>query len=60
MYSKKPNSFLAPLAIVGITIGCLGAAYKFIFVDSKRKENAQAEKPNNKTSKYQSGKDEDD
>lgn len=60
MASKKPNSFLAPLAIAGITIGFLSAAYKFIFVDSKRKENAQAKKPKSKTSKYQSGKDEGD
>lgn len=60
MALKKPNLFLAPLAIAGIMIGFFGAAYKFIFVDSKRKENAQAKKPNNKTSKYQSGNDEDD
>lgn len=44
MSLKKPNSFLAPLAIAGITIGFLGAAYKFIFVDSKRHENTQTEK----------------
>ncbi len=44
MSSKKPNTLLAPLAIAGITIGFLGAAYKFIFVDSKRHTDVSQEK----------------
>ncbi|WP_171255065.1 hypothetical protein [Acinetobacter sp. NCu2D-2] len=43
MSSKKPNKVLAPLVIAGITIGFLGAAYKFIFVDSKRTKKDQTE-----------------
>lgn len=57
MSSKKPNTLLAPLAIAGITIGFLGAAYKFIFVDSKRhphvsKEKTQDQTPQDPPSKF--------
>ncbi|MDM1342745.1 hypothetical protein HXZ95_00520 [Acinetobacter pseudolwoffii] len=45
MNRKKPNKILTPLVIAGITIGFLGAAYKFIFVDSKRTEKAQPKTP---------------
>lgn len=44
MTAKRPNKILTPLVIVGITVGFLGAAYKFIFVDSKRTEKEQPEK----------------
>lgn len=43
MSAKKPNTLLAPLVIAGITIGFLGAAYKFIFVDSKSTKKEQKE-----------------
>ncbi len=45
MNRKKPNKILTPLVIAGITIGFLGAAYKFIFVDSKRTEKAHPKTP---------------
>lgn len=50
MNRKKPNKILTPLVIAGITIGFLGAAYKFIFVDSKRTEKAQPETPDTEES----------
>ena len=43
MSAKKPNTVLAPLVIAGITIGFLGAAYKFIFIDSKSPKKEQNE-----------------
>ena len=29
--NRKPNKFLAPIVIAGVTIGFLASAYKFVF-----------------------------
>ena len=33
MTDKKPNKFVAPIIIVGITVGFLASAYKFVFAN---------------------------
>lgn len=43
MKSKKPNKILSPLIIAGITIGFLGAAYKFIFIPAKKDTQKELE-----------------
>lgn len=51
MSAKKPNRLFAPLVIAGITIGFLGAAYKFIFVEAKSTKKEQKENSINPPSK---------
>lgn len=45
MSNRKPNKFLAPVIIAGITVGFLVSAYKFIFAKDQHQlsTNAQAE-----------------
>ena len=45
MPTRKPNKFLAPVIIAGITAGFLVSAYKFIFAKKQHQPstNAQAE-----------------
>lgn len=33
MTDKKPNKFVAPIIIAGITVGFLASAYKFVFAN---------------------------
>ena len=33
MTDKKPNKFVAPIIITGITVGFLASAYKFVFAN---------------------------
>ena len=35
MQPKKPNKFIAPVVIAGITVGFLASAYKFVFAKPK-------------------------
>ena len=35
MSKKKPNNFIAPIVIAGITVGFLASAYKFVFAKPK-------------------------
>ena len=37
---KKPNRFLAPIVIAGITVGFLASAYKFIFAKPSSKQGS--------------------
>lgn len=37
MPPKKPNKFIAPVVIAGITVGFLASAYKFVFAKPKKK-----------------------
>lgn len=39
--SKKPNKFLAPVVIAGVTIGFLASAYKFVFAKPDENKNNQ-------------------
>ena len=42
MTDKKPNKFVAPIIIAGITVGFLASAYKFVFANKdKSRLNAQ-------------------
>lgn len=41
--SKKPNKFLAPVVIAGVTIGFLASAYKFVFAKPENVKKGQAE-----------------
>ena len=42
MTSKKPSKVVAPIIIVGITVGFLASAYKFVFANKdKSRLNAQ-------------------
>lgn len=45
MPTRKPNRFLAPVIIAGITVGFLVSAYKFIFAKKQHQPstNVQAE-----------------
>ena len=38
MSKKKPNNFIAPIVIAGITVGFLASAYKFVFAKPKSKD----------------------
>lgn len=35
---QKPNRFIAPIVIAGITVGFLASAYKFIFAKPKNEQ----------------------
>ena len=43
MPNKKPNNFVAPIVIAGITVGFLVSAYKYVFAKPKKskKENLE-------------------
>lgn len=34
--NRKPNNFLAPIVIAGVTIGFLASAYKFVFAKTEQ------------------------
>ena len=36
MTSKKPSKVVAPIIIVGITVGFLASAYKFVFANKDK------------------------
>ena len=36
MTHKKPNKVVAPIIIVGITVGFLASAYKFVFANKDK------------------------
>lgn len=38
MSKKKPNNFIAPFVIAGITVGFLASAYKFVFAKPKKQQ----------------------
>lgn len=38
--SKKPNNFLAPAVIAGVTIGFLAAGYQLVFGEKKPKPDS--------------------
>ena len=39
MSKKKPNNFIAPIVIAGITVGFLASAYKFVFAKPKKQKS---------------------
>jgi len=39
MSKKKPNNFIAPIVIAGITVGFLASAYKFVFAKPKKQSS---------------------
>ena len=39
MSKKKPNNFIAPFVIAGITVGFLASAYKFVFAKPKKRKS---------------------
>lgn len=43
MSQKKPNKFIAPLVIAGITVGFLASAYKFVFTGNKKQTETETE-----------------
>lgn len=45
---KKPNKFIAPIVIAGITIGFLASAFKFVFAksDDKKKVDLKTDELN--------------
>ena len=45
MPNQKPNKFLAPVIIAGVTIGFLASAYKFIFATPKQEKNSEQKSP---------------
>lgn len=40
---KKPNKFLAPIVIAGVTIGFLASAYKFVFAKSESVQQGESQ-----------------
>lgn len=40
---KRPNKFLAPVVIAGVTIGFLASAYKFVFAKPQPVNNQKAD-----------------
>lgn len=44
MSKKKPNNFIAPIVIAGITVGFLASAYKFVFAKPKKQQADYVEK----------------
>lgn len=55
--NKKPNKFLAPIIIAGVTIGFLASAYKYVFAKSdthRQKEPNPNKIPKNSESYEQS------
>lgn len=52
MINKKPNNFIAPIVIAGITVGFLASAYKFVFAKPK-KSSEQATAPEQVTADQQ-------
>lgn len=43
MQSRKPNKWLAPVIMAGITVGFLVSAYKFIFAKTKQQHIARTQ-----------------
>jgi hypothetical protein len=43
--NKKPNKFLAPIVIAGVTVGFLASAYKFVFAKPKPPKKEIPPKP---------------
>ncbi|WP_171263327.1 hypothetical protein [Acinetobacter sp. ANC 4648] len=41
MTQNKPNKFIAPIVIAGITVGFLASAYKFIVSKPKSQDKQQ-------------------
>lgn len=42
MSQKKPNKFIAPIVIAGVTVGFLASAYKFVFAKPKSKDKQKS------------------
>ena len=47
MSNKKPNNFIAPIVIAGITVGFFVSAYKFVFAKPKTKQTENQEQKQN-------------
>lgn len=43
MSKKKPNNFITPIVIAGITVGFLASAYKFVFAKPKNEHTKPQE-----------------
>lgn len=54
MSKKKPNNFIAPIVIAGITVGFLASAYKFVFAKPKKQQADDVEKQDESQNKSQS------
>ena len=52
MTDKKPNKFVAPIIIAGITVGFLSSAYKIVFAN-KDKSRADIQKKQDSTDRSQ-------
>ena len=52
MTDKKPNKFVAPIIITGITVGFLASAYKFVFAN-KDTSRADVQKKQDSTDRSQ-------
>ncbi|MBJ8421736.1 hypothetical protein I6M74_07435 [Acinetobacter bereziniae] len=53
MSKKKPNNFIAPIVIAGITVGFLASAYKFVFAKPKKQQADYVEKQDESQNKSQ-------
>ncbi|MDR0236271.1 hypothetical protein [Acinetobacter sp.] len=53
MSKKKPNNFIAPIVIAGITVGFLASAYKFVFAKPKKQKSDLVEKQDESQKKSQ-------
>lgn len=60
MISKKPSKVVAPIIIVGITVGFLASAYKFVFAnkDKSRLDAQQQDSTDVSQVQHQDQKDE--
>ncbi len=48
MSKKKPNNFIAPIVIAGITVGFFVSAYRFVFAKPKKEQAEMPGKDQNK------------
>ena len=42
MSQKKPNKFIAPIVIAGVTVGFLSCSYKFVFAKPKSEDKQKS------------------